>query len=555
MMQTQRKYIYIGAGAVVGLLLLALALRSITKFGTLEITAPKTTVGNADVTVQVFSPGAEKPVESFKLKPGGSRSLRMHTGSYQVNGAAGNVRAVDVAVVKASSTAAIQTPTGEQRAIKQLAMHAECPVLFGNALFSYTCNGGEGAVIKHGNSLGAGDTYLYDAQRFVNLQQVTDGLLGFYSGTRPTEMQYLKPQDSSITTVTLPANIQTLLNKEQPNIVPQQGGDRFTLVFAKQNRMFMFQDLQDKNPKEIKLANGLKLTDSGRKYSITADTDRLVIYAGVAQDSGEGDVDGSDIKQADLQLYEMEYDTAGRQTRNAELPEQTIGDSFHRITGDYYALDHPYGVDFLHYDQGKFKTVYTLPDVAGWTNHNNTVYVQSDGTLYQFSANENGAFGLHSRFTASNFRVSGLYNSPQGVLFTAFSGTGDDAPLNVYQLLDTPQVGAAPAITEQPSFSGLEPLLEYGITDDQLQSLQAAFGGYAAANNTLPLTAVAATNITSVWRDPESSVTVDIINFDAIVNKSKTLKAKIEYSDLQSVRLYLYDASSGALVFDSAAAQ
>lgn len=546
----KRKYIILGVAVLVALILL-MVFRSVTGSGTIEISAPAKTPDNKEVIVEVQSQGDQEPMQSFKLRPGESRGVRVKNGFYRVNGSVGNLKSVDVVRVKGASTTTLETPTGEQRAVKQLASNAiYCPAIFGDKPYSYICNG-EGAILKHDSVLGVGDAFMFDAATFNNLEQVKNGLLGYYSVKNPDQLLYIEPHNASIQPVSLPAAVQQKIKLERPVIISQKevGSSRFLLVFSDTNHIYLFQDVTDKNPKEIKLDKGLKLSDRSRGYSITFEGGRIVIYAGANEEAGEGTV-GAEVKAADVPIYLFEYDTAGKQVLSTELPRGMEVNSFHKLTHNFYAVQRPFGVDFYHHKDNEFSLVYTLQEVSNWAIHRGKLFVQAGGTLYEFVPREGGEFSLQSRFTSSDFSVSELYTSPRGLLFTAFAGNDENSPLNIYELLDTKQEGNKPALRTQPSFQGLDPMLYYGLTEEQLNNLKAAFQAYADSSN-ITLTGVSATNVAVVPRNPDVDNPVDVITFEANVNDVKFLKAKIEYSDLTSIRLYLFDKMTGAQIFDS----
>lgn len=556
MMKTiNKKYLLIG-GALVIILFLFLIFRNMNSFGTLTISAPASTPKNAGVNVEVDTSDEKEP-ETFILKPGESRSMRLRVGNYQVNSSVGSIKSVDIATVAGGDTTNLEVPTGEQRAIKQLATNVDCPVFLAGKVYSYRCGGGEGGIKKHGNTVGYGNMYLYSAKTFFNLAAISDGLLGFNVDTKPDELELFKPQDGTIQTVKVPAAVQSLMKNDQPSIVPQEvaGSNRFLLVFSQSNKVYLFQNTGDQNPTEIKFDKGLKLNDENRKYDFSFGDKRIVMYAGVPTESGEGETEAPTTEQkTDLPIYDSEYDLAGNLIHTREMPKDATGDTLHYLGNNYYTLSHPYGVSFLYFENSTFKTIYTLSDVASRAFYKGNTYVQSGGTIYQFTPGQNGTFGLHSRFASSALVVSELYSTAEGIMFSAFAGRGEQAPLNTYRLLDSKQTGDKPDILEQPQLSGLYDLTNLGITEDQLNNLQAAFAAFAKVKN-ITYTGVTATAAAQTPRDPNIDNPIETVTFNVNINDTLFYKAKIEYSDLLSIRLYLYNRDSGELVFDSASVQ
>jgi hypothetical protein len=94
------------------------------------------------------------------------------------------------------------------------------------------------------------------------------------------------------------------------------------------------------------------------------------------------------------------------------------------------------------------------------------------------------------------------------------------------------------------NFTGLDNLISRGVSLTQLDDLkQAVFQFKPSTANS------AINNVKAVPHDPNSSTQFDTINF-SIKLDSDSYSARIEYSNLTILRLYLYN-SAGGLVFDS----
>ncbi|MET0779327.1 MAG: hypothetical protein ABWY71_00680, partial [Candidatus Saccharimonadales bacterium] len=149
-----------------------------------------------------------------------------------------------------------------------------------------------------------------------------------------------------------------------------------------------------------------------------------------------------------------------------------------------------------------------------------------------------------------NATVSEIFDSPIGLIFTAFASTSSTAAFNVYQLL--PGAAGAAAIETELTYAGLDGIMQYGLSGSQLSTLKFEFARFAARADMKNFKGVTASNIVVADHDRNSASTTDTMTFRATINDTVPFDAKIEYSGLMSVRLYLTNPQTGAAVFDSA---
>ena len=97
------------------------------------------------------------------------------------------------------------------------------------------------------------------------------------------------------------------------------------------------------------------------------------------------------------------------------------------------------------------------------------------------------------------------------------------------------------------SFLGFDDFLTYGITTTQLNSLEQIIFNFSPSAKVVTLDTG---SVSPVPHNAESTSTSDSINFSLKIG-SKDYNAKIDYSSLTVIRLYLYDPSDGSLVYDS----
>lgn len=102
-----------------------------------------------------------------------------------------------------------------------------------------------------------------------------------------------------------------------------------------------------------------------------------------------------------------------------------------------------------------------------------------------------------------------------------------------------------------PIFLGTSNLLDYGVAFDQEQDMQFAVFQYFNGNKQkVKEVSVVVDSIAPVPHDRNSASTVDTINFDIVVDRKTKYKVKMDYFDLSSIQLYMYD-EAGNQIYDS----
>ena len=101
-----------------------------------------------------------------------------------------------------------------------------------------------------------------------------------------------------------------------------------------------------------------------------------------------------------------------------------------------------------------------------------------------------------------------------------------------------------------PTFLGTAPLLNRGLTTDQLANMEAAFYRYST-NNTLHIqqVSISVNNIKTSTINPDTDP-VQAIDFPVVFDSKTTMYATIHYSGLSSLELFIKD-KSGTQTFDS----
>lgn len=563
-----RRRLYMLAAAVGGTILLIILLimfLSRGSYGTLVVTAPKETKNNTQVSVDIT--GDHIDTQTISLKPGASQELKIKTGTVRVDGKAGDIRAVDVVVINKGKQSKITTPSGEERGVKQLGADAEyCPALSGDNLYSFSCGEGrEGGIVYHKPlPFGMSDNrYLYNGQVFTDAQAYKNGIIAYERISDDSEkLIYVNLADQSKQILPLNAEVDKAYGRDFPTLVVsgQPGDSRFALMFMQENVIFVFKDSTDTNPVKITPSKDSRMDSSGRQTSGSFSTDRFIQYAGKGElhNENEGTEDDSTKEDTtnDLATNLVEYDTAGKAVRTTPLPETETITSMSKLTGDFYVGQGEADFTFYHYDSTarEMKAVYDIDDVASWTVWQNKAYVQAGNILYEFAPGKNGQFGLHSLFSSSKYRVSAVYNSPKGILFTAFAGTETTSPLNIYQLLDTPapdeeEVEATnPAAIQriEPAFTGFDQFLDLGMPSEELDYLKFGFNKFIA---TLPrqVNQVGVTGIE--YGDSASGGSVQTATFTANVDGAN-YQAAISYQIYNFLQLTISDTGNKQ-VFDS----
>lgn len=120
-------------------------------------------------------------------------------------------------------------------------------------------------------------------------------------------------------------------------------------------------------------------------------------------------------------------------------------------------------------------------------------------------------------------------------------------PANQQQQANSTQNATAKqAVT---SYTGTDDLLSIGVSTDQINSVEYAFGKYFTQTKQSVNTATIS-NVQSVFRDPNSSSPVTMAYFDVSLDGTKH-HCRLDYSGLSTSRLYVYNLDGSQLLFDS----
>lgn len=100
-------------------------------------------------------------------------------------------------------------------------------------------------------------------------------------------------------------------------------------------------------------------------------------------------------------------------------------------------------------------------------------------------------------------------------------------------------------------FDGIEALLDEGLTTDQQQGLRQAVFNFSKQEKTeFKQVTLYKASIVVQAPDPTSTTMTNTMNFTLGID-GKTYAAQLDYSKLTTIRLYLRDEQTNALVFDS----
>ncbi len=517
------------------------------KNGTLELSVPDNIPENTEVTVKLIWPDKTR---DLTLKPGQTEKLRLSPDTIQVTVSAGELQSISIVTIEQRKTTKLTTPSAQQHAIQKLGTNPRfCPVVLTDAVYSYNCQA-SGPVIKHAPS---GNITIYGGRSFDSLQPLQSGLIGFYSDNLTT-LKHLTLQNESIQTVQLPSHVQTLLEEEMPQIITSDdpSDPRFALQFSTGNKIYVFDSLSDAEPLDLQLGSGVAINQPNRVSSVSLDGAGVVVYVGADFQTEDGEA-GEEViaEQQSLPSYIFEYNNTGDPTKTISLGDNFNAEAIYRLTDNYYLAERPEGFEFYFYDQNNFRSIYALKDVNSWIAFQDKIYIQANDGLFLFAPTDGGMFTLESVFSWPTMSVSNVFSSVKGLIFTAFLEKSSSAPLNIYQLLDAlAQPGETPpgvVTATEPEFIDFEKLLDFGVSSVQLDSTKKTLTGFTQASGEVD--EIVLTNPTAEPRSRFSSSTVDVVTFGVSMD-GQSYAARLEYSNLTTIRLYLYD-SRGAVAYDS----
>jgi hypothetical protein len=106
---------------------------------------------------------------------------------------------------------------------------------------------------------------------------------------------------------------------------------------------------------------------------------------------------------------------------------------------------------------------------------------------------------------------------------------------------------AHPSSKGNVGFVGIESLLNYGITDSQINDLEQGLFQYKQSAKIITLDT---SSIKPVPHDPSSADVSDVINFNVGIDNT-SYRAKLVYFNLTAIHLYLYNPQTGNQIYDS----
>jgi hypothetical protein len=549
-----KQKIIIGLGIAL-LLLLVLALLSSGRNGALEVSVPNTIPKDSEVDIKVQPDGgAEK---SFKLKAGESKKIRLSPGSVRIDAQADDRKSIDIVMIEKRKTTKLNAPSGQIFSAKQFGSNTQaCPLLIGGAGYSYDCGGNDTTIVRHvPGPLGTStNTVLFNAQQFSAAVPYKNGLLAI----KDKKLVYVDVSSNTITVLPLNSDIQAKILDDTPLIATAAGNAsaHFALSFP-QKEIYLFKDQGDTNPTSIKLGLNLTLDNPKRNRMISMYGDTLVVFSGYKEQGLDAAQESTEnLPKGDSQGYVFEYDTNGNLTKTIKTPKDTTPDAVEKLSSEYYIATTNASSSVFHATGDGMELMPGMEDIGSHTVGKDKAYVQVAGTLYEFTQGTGKQLGFHSVFSTPILNVSELFTGSNGeLLFSAAASDDSTASTRIYQL--TNQVASSgengskviPIVQGEPSYKGFDPMIEEGVTNEQIESTKIALSKYFAALDK-PVAIVEISDVDVVAHDRNSTSDSDIVNF-AILYNGNLVKAKLEYSGSETARVYLYDMSSNKQLFDS----
>ncbi len=484
-----RKRIILAGLLVLGLMGMLIALQ-LSRSGKLVVAAPAQTQYGAEVSVSVTNQlGGE---ETFKLKPGQSKTLTLPRGRALVSGEAGNLKSIDVVTVRGwGSSTQLTTPVGEQRQAEKLASSSEeCPLVVGSSEFSAACGSG-GPIYRHlpvSRALLEPKELLFKGESFGYTQVYDNGYTGFIDGTSD-RIIYLDPVKRTAKLLELPPTIVAQMSRDEPLLVTadDQPSPYFAVVLKKINKIYLFKKFDSKSFAEVKLGKDIHMNDLKKAFDFQIVGDQFVMFEGNNEhyEGEEGydpekinedveDYYSKDLKKIPQYIYE--YNLSGEQTKRLKLPggvASTVG--FDKLAGGFYALRTNFSADIYQADGDNLKLVFGLPDVTDVLPLKDKTYFAAKGAVYEFRPGDDGLFSLRSVFYSPTLKVSDLAHASDGLIFTALSNRGSRTALDIFRLRNEKQ--STPLFEEQIEFYKLSRLVTGYDYDDKTIVFYLGVGG------------------------------------------------------------------------------
>lgn len=449
---------------------------NLTQSGTLELSASGKVADGTSVAIEITQDRTGQPSSDpikLELRAGETKKISLKKGLVRVNASSGNIKSVNVVAIKGMATTKLATPQGEQHAIHKLGSNAQyCPGVTGGNLYSYNC-GGDGQVYKHNpidSNMIDTRTVAFERATFSIMQPFQKGAIGIMTAQEDSHINLLKFanfETGNLEDIPLPADIARFVNDEFPNLItsPDPSKPYFLLVFTTANKAFLFKNVGDTRPVVLDLPKNAALHDDFGITTFEFYGDRIITYAGQADDRDidEAPPQSDETKGYGNNVYEFTLD--GKLARTIDLPKDFRSTGAAKVTDNFYTMEQNTGLEFYHYNGKALKKVYELHDAGDPLVLDGTAYTVVNGTLYSFKGGTEGQFSLQSVFSSAGVRVSRLFKTLDGIVFTGSAARQEQPPLDIFQLLDSGQT--TPPVEETVSLDRLKNIINGYDYDDK----------------------------------------------------------------------------------------
>lgn len=174
--------------------------------------------------------------------------------------------------------------------------------------------------------------------------------------------------------------------------------------------------------------------------------------------------------------------------------------------------------------------------------------VNGDVLMLSFKQNTLSTQTSYTITIASVFDTSGTRLTDQKLTFTPKSIAYNNLPKDQQQAIVNAQ-DKYPYAVNTIWYVNTNSLLTYGVTAAQLSNLQQAFFNFSTSIGK-QYQKITLGSISVVPHDPNSASTVSSITFTALLDTDQ-FNARIDYSNLNDIELYLFNPQTDAQVYDS----
>lgn len=196
---------------------------------------------------------------------------------------------------------------------------------------------------------------------------------------------------------------------------------------------------------------------------------------------------------------------------------------------------------------GSLNQISIAPNVAGRTTVGAKSVMFVPDSAYSVGINYVAVLSSVMNTKGKSLNNLRLSFTPQHI---DYSNLPKDVQQRLVNQTDTNDSKKTPYSASVIAIQGSNELLDRGLSSQQLTNLQRAFFNFFQSKH-IEIRGLVLSNIVKTPHDPNSASMIDSVSFSATLDNKTVYSARLDYSNLTTIRLQLFDLKASSLVYDS----